>query len=147
MSIWEIKVTPRTKEALVKVPKHLEYHKKGMRKALSLIGRDVVREDRRLIRSPPKTGRWYYVPELKRLHRASAPGQSPANMTGRLAKSADYLTRNHQEMEVGERAPYAKFLELGTRKMKPRQHLVRAVIAVNRNAVKILEEHAIKEIE
>lgn len=147
MSIWEIKVTPRTREVLIKVPKHLECHKEGMRKSLSLIGLEVVREDTRLIRSPPKTGRWYYIPELKRLHRASAPGQAPANMTGRLAKSAGYRTRNHQEMEVGERAPYAKFLELGTKNMKPRPHLIKAVTAVNRNAVKMLEDNAIKEIK
>lgn len=147
MSNWEIKATPGTAEIVNKVPKHLRLHKKGMRKSLNEIGLEVREEDRKLIKSPPKTGRIYYIKKLKRHHQASAPGEAPANMIGKLARSAGYRTRNHQEMEVGERVPYAKFLEIGTKKMKPRPHLTKAVISVNRNAVKILEENGMKEIK
>ena len=142
---FEIKMTPKTREVVLKIPRHVRLHKRGMRKALNQIGRHVVLEDQRLIKSPPKTGRIYKF--NGRDHQASAPGESPANRTGRLAGSARFATRNHQEMTVGEVAPYAGFLEDGTKKMAPRPHLIKAVNANHRNAVKELEQAAIKEIK
>lgn len=117
-------------------------HKTGLRKALNETGKDVVDDIVRFIMSPPKTGRIYYF--RGRPHQASAPGESPANRTGRLARSASYRTRNHQEMTVGEVAPYAGYLEYGTVKMDPRPHIVRAVNKNHRNMVRSIE-HNVKE--
>ena len=91
----------------------------GIRSALYTIGAEDVRHLQRLITNPPKTGRFYGK------HQASAPGEAPANRTGRLAKSADFIVRGTSQLEVGEKAPYAKFLEEGTKKMEPRPHVAR----------------------
>jgi len=54
------------------------------------LGNLEVLHARKLIRKGPKTGRLYSIPGRKRRHRASAPGQSPANLFGNLARSIGY---------------------------------------------------------
>ena len=139
MEDFDIKMTPKTREVLISLHRQKALHEDHMRKALSSIGADVKKEIVRLIQTGPKTGRIYTINGRK--HQASAPGESPANMTGRLAKGASYRTRNHLEMEVGisSRVGYANYLETGTKKMKPRPYLTRAVEANHRNAVLILQ--------
>lgn len=61
-------------------------------------------------------------------HRASAPGEYPAKKTGMLASSVGIENKN-KILIFGEGAFYAKFLEYGTRKMAPRPHLERSVLA------------------
>lgn len=64
-----------------------------------------------------RTGRVYSYP-FKRFHRASAPGEFPAKLTGRLSRSIDSSVRSDSEIEVGIRNTfYSTFLEFGTRKM------------------------------
>lgn len=119
--MMEIKLHPKSKEVLIGIDslgKDLELALKG---ALHEIGIEVRREDRKLIRSSKKTGRRYGS------HRASAPGEAPANRTGKLAKSVNFHVRNHQEMSIGESASYASFLENGTKRIKPRPHLIAAI--------------------
>ena len=125
----KIKTTKRTKTVLVTLSKHLDIHEKGIRQAFYEIGHDVIRETRRLILVGPKTGRMYGT------HRASAPGESPANQTGRLAKSGDYKVHGSSSMTVGETIPEAKFLEDGTRNMAPRPHVIRAINNCARNTM------------
>ena len=70
-----------------------------------------------------RTGRFYRLSgDLRRragkvIHRASAPGEFPAKLTGDLARSADYSVRGAQEIEVGVREGYGPHLEFGTRNM------------------------------
>lgn len=137
MSEFDITITPKTREFLISIKNQIPFHREHMRKALHDIGEDVKREIKRLIKYPPKSGRVYTIRGRK--HQASAPGEAPANRTGKLMKSASYRVRNHEEMEVGLTASYANYLETGTRKMKPRPYLTRAVEANHRNAVLILE--------
>jgi HK97 gp10 family phage protein len=77
---------------------------------------------RKRILQPPKTGQYYYIAELKRLHRASAPGQYPANMLGNLQKSLNYNV-GPMQMEFGANTDYAPYLELGTASMAKRPFL------------------------
>ena len=122
-----IEVTPETKQVLINVDKLEGRTKKGLRKALKETGQEVKREIRRLIKTGPKTGRSYGT------HQASAPGEAPANRSGRLAKSVNYKVRNWKKMIVGEKASYAGYLEDGTKnedgtyKIKPRPHIIKAV--------------------
>ena len=60
-----------------------------------------------------------------RRHRSSAPGQTPANITGKYRKNIAYQIHGSDKLEFGirEGAPYAKFLEEGTGRMKPRPGL------------------------
>lgn len=77
------------------------------------LGAQLVDDATRYIIDPPKTGLIY----IKRVngrrvrHQASAPSESPANLTGNLAKSNRYEPHGWQEMEFGNDADYAGFLE------------------------------------
>ena len=111
---------------------------KELRKTLYQAGENIKREIVYLLISPPKTGKLY--PLRGALHQSSAPGQPPANRTGTLIQSIYHLVRSDTELEFGETEPYAKFLEDGTTKMKPRPHLVTAANNNQRNIEKLLDE-------
>jgi HK97 gp10 family phage protein len=65
------------------------------------------------------------------IHKASAPGEAPANDTGRLAGSiSTYLNSTALESIVTAGrglAKYATMLEFGTRKIKPRPFMFPAL--------------------
>ncbi|MFC3816567.1 hypothetical protein [Lysobacter sp. GCM10012299] len=91
-----------------------------------------------LLTTGPRNGRRY-------MHRgveitASAPGEPPAKRSGRLARSVEYRTRGAQ-MEFGETAEYAGFLEDGTRKMAARPHVSRVVKTTSGDVYQILARH------
>ena len=44
---------------------------------------------------------------------------------GVLKRSVDYIVRGGTQLEVGESAPYAKYLENGTERMAARPHVKR----------------------
>jgi hypothetical protein len=93
----------------------------GLRIGLTEIGKENSRHLKTMIRTGSRTGRWYGN------HRASAPGEPPANWTGRLARSVGFKNYGHSRMEFGEVAFYGRFLEDGTRIMAPRPHMKRTV--------------------
>ena len=99
--------------------------KSGLSTALSESSDYVTEEAKRLILDPPKTGRIYTrrVRGRRVKHQASAPGQPPANMTGKLMNSIKALSKGHSSMTVGVEALYGGFLEEGTPKMEPRPYL------------------------
>ena len=120
----DIKPTAATREFVVKMsnPYQLTVDvKKEMRKALRKAGRNMEREVVYLLLTPPKTGRIYPLRGAK--HRASAPGEAPANRTGKLIQSLYSQVRSCTELEIGETEPYAIYLEEGTSKMAPRPHV------------------------
>lgn len=112
--------------------------RKRLRKALDIAGEDINRETVRLIVSPPKTGRLY--PFSGGLHQASASGQAPANKTGNLVRSNYYKVRSAKDLEVGETAEYAGYLEDGTNKMQSRPHLITAINNNQRNLERLLDD-------
>jgi len=84
----------------------------------------IANDARRAIASPPKTGRIYGR------HQASAPGEAPASDTGTLLNSISGTAKmgpNGPEGVIEARAPYAAYLEYGTRKMLPRPYLTPAI--------------------
>jgi HK97 gp10 family phage protein len=84
--------------------------------AVALVGQS---EAKRSIVKGPKTGRVYK--RGKGHHRASAPGQPPANDTGFLAGSIfAEPVKGEVAARIVARAPYAVHLEFGTSKMAPR---------------------------
>jgi HK97 gp10 family phage protein len=89
------------------------------------VGTLLTNKLRYMIRNGPRTGRVYTFRGRK--HQASAPGEVPANRTGKLAKSVGYEATGHHTLVFGEEAEYASFLERGTRNMAPRPHLSVAV--------------------
>ena len=82
-----------------------------------------------------KTGRVYKVYTglngrkltKPKFHRASAGGEFPARRSGNLLRSIDFTVFGSKRLEFGARARYAKYLELGTSKIAPRQFLKQTV--------------------
>lgn len=117
MTIVIIQKDQKMKQAMKDLPKLAP---RAMKRALYDIGQDMYKEARRLIKEGPKTGLKYKV--RGRTHTASAPGQPPANWTGRLRRSIGFNVRTN-EVEYGYKQDYGKYLEEGTTKMKPRPGL------------------------
>lgn len=57
-----------------------------------------------------------------RLHTASAPYESPANLSGKLKRSINrqQSAGNRYEWKIGSPVDYARYLEHGTKNMAPR---------------------------
>lgn len=102
---------------------------RGIRNALYTIGKELWKHSRDLIKNPPKTGRLYRIKGRKKRHKASAPGQAPANRTGTLRRHIGFLVQGDTNLEFGVRllVEYGKYLELGTSKMEKREFLTRSV--------------------
>lgn len=103
-----------------------------------------VEANKEILRKP-KAGRTYIARDRsgrKRRHKASAPGESHANLSGTLRRSLSWKVFGWEKAEFGygvssnaqNKAPgYAGFVELGTRLMKPRPSLQNAVRATERD--------------
>lgn len=90
---------------------------RNVKAATLLLHREVLKKLR-----GKRTGNEYRVPGGNRTYRASAPGESPANRTGRLFGSYDFELVGRTG-RVGSPLPYALMLERGTSKMRPRPAL------------------------
>lgn len=142
--IPKVTIDTKSRKVLLDLGRHYAKHKKALRLALNEVGSDVVNRISNYIFRPPKTGRWYTY--KGRRYQASAPGESPANRTGRLAKSGGYRVRNYYEMTVFETAPYAGYLEFGTKKMAPRPHVIRAIRANKTQLIRSIKDNIAKEL-
>ena len=107
---------------------------RGVERAFWRVGRDLKAEVDRQVLRKPKTGRLYKVAGKRRRHRASAPEQSHANLSGTLRKSTGFKVGS-KSMDFGYgagriRAPaYAQAIEFGRRDglIKPRPTLRHAI--------------------
>jgi len=128
--------------------------KKGIRKGFYFIGRDLVKESRRLINKKPKSGLYYIVNEglggkiLKhpRLHKASAPGEAPAVITGKLRKSVTFEVKNYNLLIFGSTIEYGESLENGAGRLRSRPFLYPAILNKNKNSTLFLRNNIIKSI-
>lgn len=139
-----IKPIKDAKKVIVGMTREYHKHQRGIENGLYVIGDLVGNRVKQLIKQGPKTGRVYRIRGAN--HQASAPGEAPANLTGRLAKSYNYNVHGPFQMEVGESAPYAGFLEDGTRKIKPRPHMIRAINETQGDAVRVFHDEVNKVI-
>ena len=145
-----IRQNRRDKNLMIRVERLAEQSRHGIRQGFYRLGNDLVKEARRSIIRGPKSGRLYRVPGRSRRHRASAPGQPPATLSGALQRTIDFQITGSDSMEFGSRPQpgnafqkrtkdYAKHLELGTNKMQARPYLKPAVRKINRNGRKHFE--------
>lgn len=144
----KIKPGKHTDQVLDDLAGHLPEFKKGITEALHYVGAIAVNETKRLIREPPKTGITYPRPGGRR-HQASAPGEAPANDTGALQDSVDYVVTGVTQLEFGDRIIYGKWLEKGTRdkRILPRPHVLRAANTVSRQATRALGSKVAKRLK
>ena len=97
----------------------------AMRGLVRWIG-DVEQRAAKLIMDPPKTGKVYQRRGVK--HQASAPGEAPANDTGRLVNSRRIdLFENELRARLTFSTDYAWRLEHGDQSMEPRPYARRAL--------------------
>jgi HK97 gp10 family phage protein len=89
----------------------------------------MAKEMKNSILSGAKSGRQYYVNGAR--HTASAPGQSPANVTGELVRSIK-VTKERNKSTINITKNYAIFLEFGTSKMRPRPFIIPAFLKTKR---------------
>jgi hypothetical protein len=132
-----------------------ENARRGFRRGFDRIGRELVAHNRNLIRKGPKTGKLYRIAGRRRRHRASAPGEPPANLTGNLARSIGFqINTVGDEMAFGTRSPddprggveYGAFLDQGTRKIEPRPHVTKTVEDLDDRVETVLNEEIMKAI-
>jgi hypothetical protein len=99
--------------------------KQAVRKTFYEIGKTLVKDAKDEINKQPKSGRQYkkYSGASGRLKKpkyytASAPGEAPAVVTGKLRKSINFTVSGGDQMSFGidlsrADASYAKYLEYG----------------------------------
>ena len=132
---------------------------KAIRLAFYKIGKDLKATASKLILEKPKGGKTYKIKRLSRriTHKSSAPGEAPANLSGRLRRSLDFNVIGSDRMEFGYRAGtgnsggnagvnYGKWLERGTNRMKARPGLFLAIKENEKNAVEHFETELKKEL-
>ena len=142
-----LRMTPKSLQFVRGIEHHGHQIRQGARIALYNIGKKNVQHTRMLIKKGPKTGRLYRIKGRKRRHRASAPGEAPANLTGRLRKSVNFNVSGYDQMEFGDGEMYGKFLETGTKKMEAREHLGKSVRANQRYAEQQLGIQPLRELQ
>lgn len=95
----------------------------GLNDGLSIVEGEAVR----LIMEGPKTGRIYKRGGVA--HQASAPGEAPANDTGRLVNSRTReVIPSALQARLTFRTDYAAYLEFGTIVMEPRPFAAQSLI-------------------
>ena len=101
----------------------------GIRRFWFSLGKTLTKSFNKAVLAKPRSGRVYKVRRGKvtRRHTASLPGETPANLSGNYRKSIGYQIRGTMEMQFGNRAEYAGFLENGTSRMAERPGLGNAV--------------------
>lgn len=107
----------------------------GLR-ALALIAQGNAQQS---ILHGPKTGRFYKRGAVT--HRASAPGEAPANDLGFLAQSLKIEVTQKLTVDIRALAPYAIHLEYGTRKMGARPFLRPAAEKAGQRAPEVFDAY------
>lgn len=132
------------------MPKNVQ---RGVERAFWQVGQNLKRQvDYQVLRTP-KTGKYYKKPNGRR-YRSSAAGESHANVTGTLRKSAG-ASVGGMEMEFGYgggriRAPkYAAAIELGRLDgtIKARPTLANSVDEEIGSAVEFLGDYTVREMD
>ena len=133
----EIISDPGNRRTFLQIENLKELSQEAIRKAFYLIGKELVKDSKAMLMEKPKHGRLYRLRKNGRLvyHRASAPGEAPANFTGSLKHSLDFTVSGSEKMIFGSRTTfpnrqgtpagvkYGGYLELGTKKIAPRPYL------------------------
>lgn len=136
-----VKDRPRAERAFASIERTPSSTRRAIRQAWFDLGIDLRAEANAEILRKPKGGRVYVVRGpggRRRRHVASAPGETHANLTGRLRKSISWKVHGTDSMEFGygistrpsEDAPeYDEHVEFGTSRMEPRPSLDNAIEA------------------
>ena len=131
----------------------------SIRQAWFGLGKDLEKEAKKEIKRTPKSGKTYFIRTKSgrfRRHVASAPGETHANLTGKLRRSVSWKVHGYARMEfgyglatsVGNRAPeYDIFVEDGTNRMAPRPSMANTVRKIKRTTSHHFQKAMLKGFE
>jgi len=147
MISYRIRMSVLAKEAAESIKRAPEKTNRGIRRAFYFIGKDLVSDAKSLVMRGPRSGKIYLF-RGKRI-RASAPGEPPQRVTGKLRKYIDFKVRGADQLEFGvlSEVNYAGYLEKGTGKMKARQFLAPTVKKNEKNVRNHFEKHIKASLE
>lgn len=146
----------RNERVLAQIEDLGNFTRRSIRRAWFELGKDLKAEANKEILRRPKSGRTYFIrgpTGRRRRHVASAPGETHANITGKLRRSVSWKTHGTDSMDFGygvsttakNVAPeYAPFVEFGTRQMGERPSLDNSITATQRR-VQVHFEDAMRE--
>lgn len=131
MSYIDVVPNKSNEKVFAHLSKMDQHFKSGVHEAYIVIAEYLKRTNKKDF-AAPKHGRFYRLRVHGKMirHRASAPGEPPARITGALGKTLKTKTSGFTQMDYsagGGRVDYAGYLEEGTRKMEPRPYLSKAI--------------------
>lgn len=131
----------RNELVLVKIERGLEFSRRAIRQGFFQLGKDLKKTASDEILRKPKGGRVYVIRGAggsRRRHVASAPGETHANLGGKLRRSLGWQVQGAEQLEFGYMdgliPDYAPFVEFGTTRMAARPSLQNAISVITRNA-------------
>lgn len=142
-----ITLDPRSRQAVFSIQNMRVLTQRAVELANFASANQLLRATSREILRRPKGGRTYIRRDRagrRRRHVASAPGETHANMTGRLRRSLSFRIRG-QDIEFGygvrgnNAPPYARAIEFGSRRIEPRPSLSNGIQAEQRNMITNLQ--------
>ena len=158
MSVMRIQSDRRNEREFIRMRGIEQATRKGIRMGWFDLGRDLKSEADREIKRKPKSGRTYIIRSRsgrRRRHVASAPGETHANLSGRLRRSLSWKVHGSDSMDFGygvsttsrNQAPrYSPWVEFGTVRMEERPSLENAINATQREAEQNFERTIRTEI-
>ena len=102
----------------------------GLERAHYRSGKTIIKKFNEQVLAKNKTGIIYIRKDSigrRRRHQAAADGESPANRTGFYRKSGGFIVSGPKQLVIGDSAPYAGFLETGTKRMGAKPGLLNAI--------------------
>lgn len=149
-----VKIDRLSRETVLKINTMGQLTKRQVEFAAWTSARGLKSATSQEILRKPKGGRTYIRRDRlgrRRRHIASAPGETHANMTGRLRRSLSFRV-NSSEIEFGYgvtdgSAPdYAEHVEFGTKRMEARPSLRNGINGERRNMMNNLEREILGEL-
>ncbi len=144
--VGKLEVDPKSRFAFIGIKTIIAQSKSSIRKGWYFVGKELQKEGQKLVKEGPKTGRLYRIKGRRRRHRASAPGEPPANRFGDLRRSINFKVEGWRRMAYGAGTTtmiYPAVLELGTRKsrkIEKRPYLIVAIKTKQKQTRKIFEQ-------
>lgn len=149
---FEIKEALENASVYVEIENLDHLTKRSIRHGFFEMAKDLrTTANKEILRRDTKTGRVYIIRSKKtgrrRKHRASAPGETHANLSGALRRSLGWIVYDWRGIEFGygtsarkPAPPYSKMLEFGTRGMAARPSLRNAIAIVQPRSEKYFFE-------
>ena len=141
--MMEVKGDYNNKEIFLQIKNLKNLQDNAIRKAFYNIGKFLLKDAVADINKEPKHGRQYLVRlgrggktlSKPKIHTASAENEAPANITGALRAAHNFSVQGNSKLIFGveDKVNYGAYLENGTKKIKPRKWLIRAIKNNERN--------------